>query len=171
MPHVNTCVSNHSITPCERKRAKQPLWVKVTDIEKQYVPGASRAPACTHRNGVHRTWTWWRVDFLNCWCSPHLWSPWAATQYFQCLQWIWFCLVFVFMLGTVHLYPKCHMAPHSYPGGENCLRTWMRQTLFTYTEDLRVMGDREVVLSVKSFVTFIPWEYLRVKSMYYYTVF
>lgn len=51
------------------------------------------------------------------------------------------------------------------------MRTWMRQTLFTYTEDLRVMGDREVVLSVKSFVTFIPWEYLRVKSMYYYTVF
>lgn len=43
--------------------------------------------------------------------------------------------------------------------------------LFTYTEDLRVMGNRKVMLSVKSFVIFIPWEYLRVRSMYYYTVF
>lgn len=43
--------------------------------------------------------------------------------------------------------------------------------LFTYAEDLRVMGNREVVLLVKSFVIFIPWEYLRVRSMYYYTVF
>lgn len=43
--------------------------------------------------------------------------------------------------------------------------------LFTYAEDLRVMGNREVVLLVKSFVIFSPWEYLRVRSMYYYTVF
>lgn len=43
--------------------------------------------------------------------------------------------------------------------------------VFTYSEDLRVMGNRELMLSVKSFVIFIPWEYLRVKSMHYNALF
>lgn len=38
--------------------------------------------------------------------------------------------------------------------------------LLTYFVDLRVMGKREVMFSVKSAVIFIPWEYSREKSIY-----
>lgn len=76
------------------------------------------------------------------------------------------------MLGTVHQLSKVSYGT-TFLSWRRKLFKNMDETnfLFTYAEDLRVMGDREVVLSVKIFVTFIPWEYLRVKSMYYYTVF
>lgn len=38
--------------------------------------------------------------------------------------------------------------------------------LVAYFEDLRVTGEGEAMFSVKSSVIFIPWVYLREKSVY-----
>lgn len=78
----------------------------------------------------------------------------------------------MFLLGTVHELSKVSYGT-TFLSWRRKLFKNMAETnfVFTYSEDLRVMGNREVMLSVKSFVIFIPWEYLRVKSMYYNALF